>query len=884
MVQQGDPDAAKAPAPREHAGAPGLDEADVSDAGAAGVPTRWVALAVLVGMVAASIGWGLRAQGIAAAREAALRDAHEALDLGKVDGANRAVGAYLDADGDAADPAFAWVAGRLEAAKDDLPAARVAFARAAAGAADWPLDQQLSLALHRVAAETDAGSFAQARQLCDDAIAVGASLLDSHLDRDDLGFNAMPTGHNPPTPEPALPLELELLGRRVRVGAGEADALARQGDDVAAIEVLEATEAAVAGRICTGTHRVVCRGVRLQLRDRVLAPLRSARVRAVVAGVLKLARDGKIDEANDRLSEAVEALTVGSRGPAPSEEDRDALRMGTDVGYALQVVAAQRAEEAGDFDVAAQRWATAAGTWGKLQAFDAPPTAAAGPAETPAPMVQPAAAQPTSAAPPTPLPGSVTPTVPIHVLGLGRVQAIQAALDASNSKLDALGAMGVGDTERWQLHQAIASRPRDAALYLEWAVRWIQRSRRPGRDAEQSAADLALARKLVLAAASLQPSAPAARFWGGAIELLDGHPARALPTMEAAWADGGLTVVEARVLAETYDGVGKYAEAAAMFAQIWQLDRDDSAAARRAIATMLLLRQTDAAARLLDAVRAARGDDAVTYEAAAGLALVQDRPQAWASARLALEAATKAAPSDAMTRGQRIATAVAARARAQLAAELRPGEAVLETVFGQSVSAESAHRVGRRTLQCVVLVFTDQRLLVLRWDAERDVGATVRKGAALLRQGLRLGTSLGLETLGLDPATWGPLLQTVRKLAGVPQGQRAEGELDESKAWGALQDASALFVASLDLLDAVQQDVALAPAAPRLLTIDPDEVLAWNLRPVQGERDLWMLGVPAKTGVSLFANDDSRIVVHHDHPLLLRLLLRARLGPAGEGP
>ncbi len=853
--------------------APDPDEGPEVEAGAGGqarVPARWIWLAVLVGVAAAAIGWGLRAQGVAAAREAALRDAHEALDRGTTAAAGEALRRFLDADGDAAAPEFAWATGRVKAAQRDLPAARAAFAQAAAGAASWPLEQQLSLALHRIDAEVGAGEHAAAQQLCDDALSAGASVLDAHLDRDDLGPNALPTGASPPTVEPALPLELELLVRRVRAGTGHAEALAARGDHTAATEVLEATEAAVANRICTGTHRLVCRGIRGQLRDRVLAPLRSARVRVSVAAVLELARAGQIDEANDRLAEAIEALTVASRGPPPTVEDRDALRMGTDVGYALQVVGAERAEAEHDFATAARRWSAAAEAWAKLRTFDVAPAPVGKGGEAPAIAVPGAAG----------LPATATPTVPIHELGLRRAQAIQAAIDATRSNVDVLAAVGVGDAERRDLHAAIAAHPRDAKVYLDGAVRWIQRSRRPDRDAEQAKADLALARQLVGVARVVRPDAVAARFWAGVVDLLDGHPVRGVAAMTEAWAAGGLSSVEARLLAESLERLGQQQKAAAMFEQVWRLQPDDVASARRAIAMLLELGRAEDAAKLLRDVRAAGGDVVGVAEAEAAVALVQGQPQRWASARLALDGASGYTPGDAMVRGQRIATAMSARSRTALAATLRPGEVVLETVFGQAVSAASADAVGTKRLQCAVLVFTDQRLILLRWDAERDLGAAVRKGATLLRQGLVLGADLGLESLGLDLGTWGPVIETVRKIAGVPSADAGAAKAPHDP----IHDTGELIVATLALLDTVQQDLALQGAEPRIHVVDPGAVLAWRVRAVQGERDLWQLRVRARDGASAFATDGDALVLHHDRPMLLRLLLRARLGAPAIGP
>ena len=730
------------------------------------IPARWIWVAVLVGIGAAAIGWGMRAQGIAAAREGALRDAHEALDHGKIDAATTALDGYLDADGDAADAEFAWVTGRLKAAQNDAPAARQAYAQAAAGAAAWPMDQQLSLALHRVESAMAIGGHDEARQLCDDALALGADVLDAHLDRDDLGPNGLPAAADAVATDASLPLMLELLVRRVRIGTSHADALAGLGDDEAAIAALDATESIVTGRICTGTHRIVCRGDRGDLLARVVAPLRSARVRVVVAGALVLARAGKVDDAQERLEDAVEKLTEASRGPEPSAEDTDALRMSANVGYALQVVAAERAEAEHDFHAAQKRWEAAAETWQKLQASEAARGAQGGPGavastaasavgasgQREATQVGPMAVGP---GPAIALAGSVTPTTPIHVAGLRRARAIAAILERTSATVDLLGRFGLGDEDRRKLHAAILAQPRDVAVYLDAAVASIQRSRRADRDPEQAKADLASARELVEVASAVRPDAVSAQFWHGVIDVLDGHPARGIPAMASAWAQGGLSVTEARLLAEAYDGIGRVADAAAMFVEVWQLRPDDSGAARRAVLALLSLGRRDDAASLLRKVREAHGDDPATLEAAAALALAQGQPQQWASARLALDGTPITVRSDAMVRGQRIATAMTSRARAQLSAQLRPGEVVLETVFGQAISAQTVDAIARKRLQCAVLIFTDQRVLLLRWDAERDLGAAVRKGSELLRHGLRLGADLGLETIGLDPGTWG---------------------------------------------------------------------------------------------------------------------------------
>lgn len=838
------------------------------DAGTAlRIPTRWWIAALSLGVVATAFGVGLRLQGAAAARARLLHEVHGHLDRGQPAAARQtlseggAAGALVPAD--EADPDVAWALGRLLAAEGDRGAGARLLAQAAVADDEWTLEQRLAIALHRAEVALAAGADADAVAVLEPALSRGADALDDHLDRDDLGLDGQATPHlAPDAGAPEAGRMFTLLQARVEAGRQLAGKAIAEGRGADALVALHDADAAVRGRICTGTHRIACRGVR-------------ASVHAYLTR--RLARELALAHVSD----------AAARGEA--------------------------AERAGDFAEAAKAFGEALQALQQTTAVDKRPG-------TPAPA--------TAAAIEDAQAGAAALAARQR-----RAAAVAAGLDATSGALDALAELGarkVGlvDADRLALRQRLAARPLVAETWLAPALQALASSRAPGRDAEAAAADRALTRifldaavaiaeaESVLAATAAPPalavvvgrerdsrpnpqpaSAPTpsrqahsaagarARLWRGVLDLLEGRlaPTAAATAMRAAWAAGANGPAEARVLALALDVAGADANAEAWLAIGLPTEASHTADPDAALRGALALcgdGATERCAAVTAMMRARFGGRTQVDVAEAALALQRGDVAAFARARVALDGdATGRAP--AAVRGQQVAAATLDRHRDAVRAALLPGEVVLDAVFGHAALPAAGPVVVRERLPCVVLLFTDRRLLALRWIAERDQVVVLRQGSALLRRGVHMGGRLSLAAATGELGALGPVVEALRALVPKLGGDVAPAPDTAATPTPAdlVDEGAALVVASLDLLEALRADLALLPAETALQVVEPRQILAHSLHTIDEEPGRLLLRLRTADGAGAFASGHLAWVLHHGQPELLRQLWRRALRP-----
>ncbi|MEY3015035.1 MAG: hypothetical protein RIT45_3770, partial [Pseudomonadota bacterium] len=445
-------------------------------------------------------------------------------------------------------------------------------------------------------------------------------------------------------------------------------------------------------------------------------------------------------------------------------------------------------------------------------------------------------------------------------------------------KLGALGLdrLGVGDADRRRLHARLLKTPLDARVYVEEALARIRRSRAPDREPAQRAEDSAAATRLLDAALAVLPESAMVHFYRGVRDVVQGRAAAGVAAMEAAWREGYRDRAAALHLAEAYAAIGRTRDAAQRWQGAWAADPDDSATARRAVEAWVALGEIETAAKLTQALRERHGADVEVRVAEALVALGAGKPADYAKARLALDAAVGADVPAEVGHGRRVAAAAMARGREALATALQPGEVVLETVFGHVVRADSEGRLLGETVQCVVLVVSDRRIVLLRWDARRDRRAEAEQGVDIVRRTIRLGGRVGRELarLQLDG-----LRDLVTVLEWLPEGARKERP-------SLVEEGAELAVATLALIDAVGQDVALhgALAQARARPLNAAALRAWSLVALADAPGLWLLRAQRKDGQSPFDTDGDRLILHHDRPELLTALLRMHLGAPAVAP
>ncbi|MCB9739574.1 MAG: hypothetical protein H6747_09925 [Deltaproteobacteria bacterium] len=833
-------------------------------------PTPWIVAAVVVTLLVAVIGWRLRAAGSEAALQRALAEAHRALDRGETGTAARALEGQVD-EALLDRPDVAWAAARLAASNGDDPRAGALFDRASGDRSDFLCAERAALAVHHGSWLLQTGKADHAEARIEETLGRCAGEVDDYLDRGDLDDVARaPEGSDV---APAVAPLLQLLDLRVRVAVRRAEALDAAGEAEAAGKALDQAETRVAATCCSGTHRVYCRGPRAGLRDRLLAPLDAARTRRRAAAALALVREGKVDDALDEARAAVQAAEKARDEASAGDKARAtaAWRSAATVAYSVEIAAAQDAERRRAWTDAVERYAVAGRLWDALAAAPHGDEAVLGAAtgeigRAPAPM--PGAASPTSA-------------VPAHVSGLRRAETLAkllAATDTTADKLGALGldAMGVGDADRRRLHDRLAQTPLDARVYVEEALARIRRSRAADRSPADRRADAAAARELLDAALAVLPDNQMVRFYRGVRDVLEGRGAAGLEAMEQAYRAGYHDRAAALHLGEAYAALGKTRLAADRWKDAWRADKDDAATARRAVEALVQLGAKEEAAALVAELRTAHGADAEVLVAEALVALAVGDASAYAQARLGLDARTTATLPAEVQRGRRVATAATTKARAALDGALRPGEVVLEAVFGHAVAADSEGRLLGEKVQCAVVVITDQRVLLLRWDARHDRRAQVGQGVDIVRRSVRLGGRVGRELARLQ-------LEGLRDLVAVLE-WLPEGAKDKRPSL--VEEGAELAVATLALIDAVGADVALSGdlAGARVTPLDGAVLDAWSLVALHEAPGLWLWRGKRKGGGSPFGTDGDSLVLHHDRPELLTALLRLHLGPPADAP
>ena len=236
----------------------------------------------------------------------------------------------------------------------------------------------------------------------------------------------------------------------------------------------------------------------------------------------------------------------------------------------------------------------------------------------------------------------------------------------------------------------------------------------------------------------------------------------------------------------------------------------------------------------------------------------------------------------AVRRSQRITAAVynklGARARSEV---LRPGEELLDRTYGYAIPADGEKLAAEKRIQSAILVLTTQGLVVLRWDASKDYRAEIKRGARLLQRATRVGLKLGGEFAGLHVGDGvGKLVQLLDLL---PESKlRRPGAAGGKKRESLLDSTVGLAIDSLDLFDTLRGDVELQVKAAdiRVYRLDPKQIVAWELVPVDTRAGLYALYARSRDGLSPWHTDGDRLLVHTDRPARLRMVLQHVFHPA----
>lgn len=812
------------------------------------------ALLVVGGLVGWLV-WQANAQRAAGELVAA---AHAALDQGDLQGAETRLTEAEEQDPERADLVFAR--GRLAQARKDHSLALKLLRRSQQVADDegWSATNRGKVALALAEAEAQAGQLDRALRVNDRGLSRLTDVLDAHLDQEGLDQRGRPAGGAEASLTSGVSQGLALLAQRGRIAARRAAALHKQGDDATANQILEAAEARISGTVCTGTHRVYCRGVRATLRSAALGPARAVRTRVRIDAALALIGKQQFDEALELATEAHE-LAKAEAKKAPTGQNvatshsaqqmaRDAIR----VEYAVRVAWGQQLEKKHSWKKAKEQFEKADALWkeGKL--------GATGQADT------------------VKLENGKAP----HEAGLTRARTLHKLLDDTDSTLDKAakliepigGDLGFGDTARKRFHDRLEATPLDPKVYAEEALTRIRTARVANSDSVRVQKAQAEAQRFLTASEHVMPGDPMGRFYKGVLAFMAGYPKKGLDGMRAAYKAGYSGRAAEIYLAETLSLRDKHSEALVHWQRAWKAETTDTYVGRRTVEALVAKGELAAARKLVAQMLEEHTVDRDIIEAQVLLFLHTKDYDGLRRVLLADRVSFSADTPASVKRTQRITEAVYNKLGDRTKTEvLKPGEEMLDRLYGYSIPAEGEKLAAQKRVQSAILVLTTQGLVVLRWNASKDYRQEIERGARLVQRATRVGVKLGGEFAGLHLGDGiGKLVQLLDLL---PESKtRSKAPKRESL----LDSTVGLAIDSLDLFDTLRGDLELQVngANIKVHRVARGEVVAWELLPVDPAKGLYAIHARTRDGMSAWHTDGDRLLVHTDRPARLRMYLQ----------
>lgn len=779
------------------------------------------------------LGWRMLHTGEAAAL---LAETSTAIDSGDLGRASEKLAAAEALDPEL--PAVGWMKGRLAHAREDheLAAVHLAPVWKRAVEARWGGRDLALVALEYADTLAARGEDDKALAINDRALASLLSLIDDHLDRDDLGPGALPLAGAGQPVQPGVREAIGLLQQRGAVAAARARGLIQQGQREAAERILKAAEDRIAGTVCVGTHRVYCRDARAALRDLATGPIHDTRTQARIARALDLVKAGKLEQA---LEIAEEARKEASKGEGAQGGDGAVAREAARVEYAVRVAWGAELEKQKAWKDAHEQYSQAAVLHAQTQMAQAP-----------------------------------------HAAGLDRTAAITGLLKDTDSVLDGLTGVGIGDEARKRFHSELEKDPLNPKIYAEEALSQA-RAARLARDPAESRQSAERVERYLEVGQKVAPEDRMAGFYQGVTRFLAGYPREGLEAMQKAYEGGYRDRAAELYLAESLGLRGRSAQAAEHWKRAWQARKTDTYVGRRAIEAMIAAGDLAGARQLLIGLLEERALDEHLLEAQVMVSFAA-RDDDGLRRVLSLDNWRYSAKApDAVVRAGRIGQAVYNKLRDGAGPTvLEPGEELIDQIYGYAIPADAEGLITGKRVQSALLVLTSRRALVLRWDAARDYADEVKKGVALARRAARLGVKLGGEWAGLN------LGDSIEKLAQVldllPEAERRAGAAPTDT----LGESVDLVIESLEMFETLQRDVELLVDA-RAVSVHPVEkgqILSYDLVPVRPDDGLYALYARTRDGTSLWHTDSERLFIYTARPSRVRMYMDRYLARQAGAP
>jgi tetratricopeptide (TPR) repeat protein len=831
--------------------------------------------ALLLSVVAGLVAWGVYSLHAADRSENARADAVAALNAGQVARAEVSIAELAVAD--ETHPQLPLLRGRLallgnrhdEAARWLAPAWLHALEQAAPPAALAPLARDTIEALGNT------GNHAAATEVADRAMAELHDVVDSHLDRDDLGSTGTPLKGWDTTQQDQLTTmaALYVVQRSGEIAAQHALVLRQQADPEAAERAIQKIVDRVGATVCTGTHRIVCRGVRAAFRDRVLAPIAALRTRIRTERAVELVNKGRFEEAVSLAHSAGEQASDAAKGSTDPVLTARVKREAAQVEYAVRVAWGRALEKRRSWGDAREQYEAAAALFkahGSLAMNGA--TAAQGPAPLAANASMTAAAD---GAAPNSGAGAPDAVLPPHAKGLERSSAVVKALDETSNVLDKLSSFGLGDARRKALHDRIQRDPTNPQLYAELALQ-DARSARDGRlDPVTAKVLITRAETWITISRKVAPQHHVPRFYAGVMKFIAGDTGKGIKKMRRAYRKGYRDHVADLYLGEALSVVGRHKAAARHWKRAYKHDKSQSYALLRAVESLLASGRLSAAQALIDdAGKSESGFDgstlSATHDGAQAIAMVHLRSGRLDAARkvLVTQRAIGARPVQEVDRANRIGEAVYNKLAAkQLAKVLGPGEELLDLFYGYTIPVDASSTA--RSVQCALLAFTTKRFMIVRWNASHDYRDEVRRGVSLAGRTVKLGRELAGDWARLNLGIGG-VYSLLDQIAG---------RKTSSKNTNSLGASTELVIESLDLYDRLRADVERNIDAEKadVFELSAADVVAWTLASEDPSRGRWVLSARRRDGTSPWRMEGSELHVLTDSSAWLRSLLRHHL-------
>jgi tetratricopeptide (TPR) repeat protein len=722
-----------------------------------------------------------------------------------------------------------WLQGRVaQAGGDDLLAVQLLEATWQRALEDgWEKAEiaEVGLQLADALSATDATD--QALAINDRALAEATLEIDQHLDREDLGADGRPRLQGKQGGEKIAAVAhhgLALLEQRGRLAAHRVVNLLAQGDDKTLKQVLKEAEDRISSSVCTGTHRVYCRGVRASVRDGAMGPIERVRIRVHIKGALALVKERRYEDALELARQVGEDLQQDKKSDTT---DPSALRDAARVEYAVRLEWAKALEKD-------KRWKDAHEQYNKAAALHA---------KTGMKLAE-------------------------HAVGLQRSRAVSEMLDETSSVLDHLSKIGIGSDERARFHKRIEADPVNPRVYTEEAISEARRAHL-SFDAQANEKRFDRVQRYLEVGRRVAPTDRLTTFYSGVTRYLAGYPKQGIEAMRKAYQAGYKDRAAELYLGQALGLRGDHEAASRHWLRAWQLRKTDTYVGRRAVEALVAAGHLEQAKRVLAGLVEERVLDANIIEAQV---MVHFHGRDNDALRKVLATDRWRFSSDTpepVRRAHRIAESVYNKLGERVAKEvLRPGEELIDRIYGYAVEADAEGMVSGKRVQSAMLVLTTQRAVLLRWDASRDYKDEIQKGAVLMKRAASLGLKLGGEWSGLSfDSGIGRLVQALDLMPRGSSGAKGKSStFDESVA---------MVIESLELFDLLHNDLELRvdPADIHVQVIAAKSVVAYDLVAVRPNDGLYALHGRLRDGRSPWQTDGDRLMIYTTRPGRVRMYM-----------